>query len=87
MNRLVVALALGLLAGAAGCHATAPAPEVESVGQLARSYNSVASAPVHATTDLSGGFQAIDSDEAPAVSAAGEQVEAPEVVAKNAHGF
>lgn len=86
MRRL--ALVLGILAGAAGCHATAPAPEVETVGQLSASYGSVRSAPVHATTNLSGGFQAVDTDDdAASAGAAGEAVEAPTVVAKQAHGF
>jgi hypothetical protein len=81
--RGVVALAVALLAGAAGCHATVAPVEVETVGQLSASYGSVRSAPVHATTDLSPGFQAVDTDEGPAVGGAGEQVEAPAVTAKS----
>lgn len=80
--RGVVALAVAILAGAAGCHATTHAPEAETVGTLSASYNSVASAPVHETTNLTVGFQAIDSDEGTAASGTGEAVEAPMVVSK-----
>jgi hypothetical protein len=74
-----------LLLGA--CRATVPAApaEVENVGALAPSYHSIATAPVHATTDLSGGFQAVDSDETPAVADGGsaDGDVAPDVVSKD----
>lgn len=69
-----------------GC-ATASKPvsvEAETVGQLSASYHSVAVAPVHAATDLTPAFGAVDSDEdAPVtVVAPVEKVEAPEIAPK-----
>lgn len=71
-----------------GC-ATASKPvavEVETVGQLSASYNSVATAPIHASTDLTPAFGAVDSgDDTSSVAttvSTGEVVEAPAVVAK-----
>jgi hypothetical protein len=68
-----------------GC-ATAPKPvaaEVEAVGQLSASYHSIAVAPVHASTDLTPSFGAVDTDDAPVVVGAPvEKVEAPEIAPK-----
>lgn len=79
-----LALLTTLLLGA--CRATVPAAaEVETVGALAPSYNSIATAPVHATTDLSPGVQAVSTDEdAPMSVGSGEAVEAPELAPKAA---
>ena len=77
------ALVIGVLAGIMGC-ATAPrAPEVETVGAISASSSHVYTAPVHATTDLTPGFQAIDTDEEPKAEAVAAPVEAPEVVSKS----
>lgn len=79
---VIAALVLFLGLSLNAC-ATAPRPpEVETVGALSASYHSIAVAPVHAGTDLSAGFQAVDTDETPVVAGAGEAVEAPEVAAK-----
>lgn len=72
-----------------GCASQAKpvATEVESVGTLSASYASIATAPVHATTDFATP-QVVDSDEdAPVTVAAPAAVEAPNAVAKVAHGF
>lgn len=76
----VLVLALGLAVG--GC-ATAPrSVEVEAVGQLAQG-SSVWHAPTHASTDLSGGFQAVEGDDsATKTITTVSAVEAPEVTAK-----
>lgn len=72
-------LALGLNA----CAATAPTRvEVETPGTLAPSYASIATAPIHAGTDLSGGFAAVDSDDAPVAAAVGGEDVTPDVSAK-----
>jgi hypothetical protein len=83
--RLIFVVAV--LSAAIGC-ATGAKPvavEVETVGQLSASYHSVAVAPVHAATDLTPSFGAVDTDEeAPAkVSVRTEAVDAPEVVQKS----
>lgn len=60
---LKLALFIGVLVGMMGC-ATAPrAPEVETVGNLTASTTHVATAPVHATTDLSVAYQPAGGDE------------------------
>lgn len=62
---LAAGIALGLFAGLVGCNAAVPPPAVETVGRLAAG-PSIYSAPVHATTDLTPGFGAVDTgDEAP----------------------
>jgi hypothetical protein len=77
---LVAAVLLAVFAGA--CQATAPRVEVETVGTLAPSYRSIATAPVAASTDLSrGSFVASDDDDAPVAVGAGE-VSPPDVVTK-----
>jgi hypothetical protein len=79
----LVFVVLALLAGL-GC-ATAPRPiQVEAVGELTASYHSVASAPVHASTDLTPSFGAVDTDDdAPAkVTVGAGVVDAPEVASK-----
>lgn len=68
-----------------GC-ATAPKPvaEVETVGTLSASYHGIASAPIHASTDLTPSFGAVDTDEdAPKTTehVVGD-VEAPEIAPK-----
>jgi hypothetical protein len=68
---------------AAGCATAAPPAAVETVGTLAPSYHSIATAPVHATTDLSPGVQAVSTDDdAPVSVGSGEAVEAPELAPK-----
>ena len=55
----------------------------ETVGNLAASYHSIAVAPVHASTDLTPAFGAVDTDEAPVTVAAPiEKAEAPEIAPK-----
>lgn len=74
-----------------GC-ATASKPvavEVETVGNLSASYHSIAVAPVKhdAPPELD---QVVDTDEdapGPVIAAPVEKIEAPETVAKVAHGF
>jgi hypothetical protein len=79
----IVALSMVFAVGLGACATAAPrAVEVETVGALAPSYRSIATAPVAKSTDLSVGFQAVDTDEGPAVAAGGEAVEAPEVAPK-----
>jgi hypothetical protein len=89
-SRLIFVVALLSMYGCA----TAPRPvtaEVETVGTLSASYNSIASAPVHASTDLTPAFGAVDSDEdAPVTVGNGQAVldgsiGAPEVAQK--HGL
>ena len=80
------------LGATVGCATTRPpvAAEVESVGQLAPSYASIATAPVHHDAPPEMG-QVIDTDEdapEPTVAAApAAPVEAPAPVEKVAHGF
>ena len=77
---------LGVLIGMMGCRAAVPTPaaEPETVGQLSASYHSIAVAPVHASTDLTPSFEAVDTDEAAPVTvgAPTEKVEAPEIAPK-----
>jgi hypothetical protein len=67
-----------------GCATAAPAAApVETVGQLSASYRSIAVAPVAKSTDLATAFQAVDSDDGPAVEPFGDSEGlAPDVVAK-----
>jgi hypothetical protein len=76
----IALLALSLLPAACATAPRPPAP-VETVGSLSPSYRSIATAPVHAGTDLATNFQAVDSDDAPVTVGAGEAA-APDVVAK-----
>jgi hypothetical protein len=80
----IVALSMVFAFGLGACATAAPrAVEVETVGTLAPSYRSIATAPVAKSTDLSIAYQAVSGDDdGPAVAAGGETVEAPEVVAK-----
>jgi hypothetical protein len=58
----------------------------EAVGNLSASYNSIVSAPVHASTDLTPSFGAVDTDEDATVTAkadGGGDAELPEVAPKN----
>src|SRR6185437_10478628 len=72
----VAALAVASIGCASGRHAP---PEVESVGTLAASYHSIAVQAVHADTDLSGGFQAVEGDDdAGEVATTVSRVDAPE---------
>lgn len=83
----ILALAFGL--GSVGC-ATAPRPiEVEAVGQLDASPTHVTQAAVHADTDLSGGFQAVEGDDSATktVTTVSAVDAAPTVETKVAHGF
>jgi hypothetical protein len=85
---IVAALVLLLSLALNACQATAPAaPPVETVGSLTASYRSIAVAPVAKSTDLATAFQAVDSDDGPAVAAGGGEAVAPDVTAKVAHGF
>jgi hypothetical protein len=66
-----------------GCAATAPAVEVESVGNLTRSDTHVTQQAVHETTDLHV-VANLDVAQSAKVSAKGQaEVEGPEVVAKH----
>jgi hypothetical protein len=67
-----------------GCQATAPVvAQPETVGSLTASYRSIAVAPVAKSTDLATAFQAVDSDDGPAVEPFGDSEGlAPDVVAK-----
>jgi len=72
----VAALAVASIGCASGRQAP---PEVESVGTLAASYHSIAVQAVHADTDLSGGFQAVEGDDdAGEVATTGSRVNTPE---------
>jgi hypothetical protein len=72
----VAALAVASIGCASGRQAP---PEVESVGTLAASYHSIAVQAVHADTDLSGGFQAVEGDDdAGEVATTVSRVNAPE---------
>lgn len=68
----------------AGCATVRVSPvTVESVGELRASASHVYAAPIHATTDLSGGFQAVEGDDSATASVTTvSAVEAPEVTAK-----
>jgi hypothetical protein len=83
--KLIIALCLTF-----GACATAPtiAP-VESVGTLAPSYRSIATAPVHATTDLGITYQtvSVDDDSDAIVVTTPETLDGPDVATKHAHGF
>lgn len=81
---MTLALALSTIACAS---APRPMPEVETVGQLAASDSHVMTAAVHASTDLARGSFVASDDDAPVAAVAGEVVEAPDVAAKNGHGF
>jgi hypothetical protein len=85
-KRIRVALTLGVLAGMMGCATAQPvATTSETVGQLSASYHSIAVAPVHADTDLTPAFGAVDTDDdapAPTVTKPAEVVEAPEIAPK-----
>jgi len=72
----VAALAVASIGCASGLQAP---PEVESVGTLAVSYRSIAVQSVHADTDLSGGFQAVEGDDdAGEIATTVSRVNAPE---------
>jgi hypothetical protein len=81
-------LALGVFLGLVGCRATAPAPQVETVGTLTAG-PSTWTAPVHETTppptvEIAGPVDDDATDTVTTVSRAdaGEQDAAPEVVSK-----
>lgn len=81
VRRLILVAVLAVCS--IGC-ATAPRPaaELETVGQLAPSYRSIAVAPVHAATELAVGYQAVSADDDVAAAPAPEAVEAPDVTPK-----
>lgn len=86
LRLIFVAAFLGTVVGCA----TASKPvtvEPETVGTLSASYHGVTSAPVHASTDLTPSFGAVDSDaDAPALTKSTDsvksEVEAPEIAPK-----
>lgn len=82
--QLLAVLVIFLLAALLeGCATTRPAVTVEAPRDLAPAADHVYREPVHAGTDLTQGFQAIDTDEAPAATVdAGGAAEAPEVATK-----
>lgn len=84
MRALMMTMVLALLPLAC---ATAPRPfEVETVGTLAPSYRSIATAPVLSSDSaVSSSFAAIEGDREGV--AAGEATELPEVATKHSHGF
>ena len=69
--------------GFSGC-ATAPRPvDAETVGALSVSPTHVYAQPVHADTELTSSFGAVDTDEdAPVVAAAPAAVETPDIAPK-----
>jgi len=77
-SRLIFVAALAAMS--VGCASSRQSPpEVESVGTLAASYHSIAVQAVHADTDLSGGFQAVEGDDdAGEVATTVSRVDAPE---------
>jgi hypothetical protein len=82
------AIALGLLLAVAGCATQQPQVQAETVGNLSASTSHVYVQPVHADTDLTPAYQAIDTDdEAPVATAVSHEVDAPAPVEKNSHGF
>src|SRR4051812_14998367 len=86
----LVLIGLCVLGSMLGCATARPVVTVEVPRELAPSDTHVSSAPVHASTDLSVSYQAIDTDAdaAPVVASDGSGgVEVPEVETKNAHGF
>ncbi len=61
--RLIFIVAFAASAWGCATGRPAAADQPESVGTLAPSYNSIATAPVHKTTDLSPAFQAVEGDD------------------------
>ena len=73
-----------LAASGAGCATARPVVTVESVGELAPSYHSIATAPVHATTDLSpDGFVSGGDDDGATTGPAPAATETPDVAPKS----
>lgn len=72
-----------------GCATARPAVVVEAPQELVRSETHVSQQAVHPPTDLSVGFQAIDSDAdaSPVVASDAGGEDAPETVQKGSHGF
>lgn len=75
-------LVFGVALAVGGCAATAPAPAVEPVGALAPSYRSIATAPVHATTDF-GHAEVVGSADDEEKTVVIDAAEMPDVAAKD----